>query len=235
MSQREIMRHFAAQEAAQWEEQTQTNPESQSDSWEQLAEVEKQLKELNARQARIESQLIKLLPSAREAEEQFATIVLAGKELREEIEQHKKNIATNISQYSAQVTATAGQVKEEFQHQLNILQVFFDETLKISNKNEQMVGRCQEMVATSSAIYNKGSAGVQEVSEKTQAHLKAAAEAHCKEIETQAQHFKVIYKRLSKLIVIGTIVILLCAFAAGTMAGAMWIQMRRHQAEETRR
>ncbi len=235
MSQRETMRHFAAQEAAQWEEETQTNPESQSDSWEQLAEVEKQLKELNARQARIENQLIKLLPSVRTAEEQFATIVLAGKELREEIEQHKKNIATNLSQYGTQVTATAGQIKEEFQHQLKILQVFFDETMKISDKNEKMVGGCQEMVATSSAIYNKGSAGVQEVSEKTQEHLKVAADVHRKGIEAQAQHFQAIYNRLSKLIIIGTIVILLCAFAAGTMAGAMWIQMKQHQTEETRR
>ena len=74
-----------------------------------------------------------------------------------------------------------------------------------------------------------------EVSEKTQAHLKVAAEIHRKEIEAQAQDFQSIYKRLSKLIVIGTIVILLCAFAIGSVAGAMWIIMKQHQAEETKR
>jgi hypothetical protein len=90
------------------------------------------------------------------------------------------------------------------------------------------------MVATSSGIYQKGSAGVLEVSEKTQAHLKVAAEIHRKEIEAQAQDFQAIYKRLSKLMVIGTIVILLCAFAMGSVAGALWAMMKP-QAEETRR
>jgi len=197
--------------------------------------MEKYLKELSARQSRIETHLIKLIPSARKAEEQFATIVLAGKELREEMEEHKKGITTNLIGYTAQVTTTAGQIKEEFQHQLGILQEFFDATLKISDKNEQMVGQCQDMVATSSAIYHKGSAGVQELSKKTQAHLKAAAEAHCKEIEAQAQRFGTIYRRLSKLIIIRTIVILLSAFATGTMAGAMWFYMKQHQVEEMRR
>lgn len=236
MSQREIMKLSATQEAAKWEDEEQPLPEGTNDSsWGQWTEMEKYLKELNARQSRIETHLIKLIPSARTAEEQFATIVLAGKELREEMEEHKKCITTNLVGYTTQVTTTADQIKGEFQHQLGILQEFFDATLKISDKNEQMVGQCQDMVATSSAIYHKGSAGVQEVSKKTQAHLKAAAEAHCKEIESQAQHFGMIYKRLSKLIVIGTIIILLSAFAAGTMAGAMWFYMKQHQVEEMRR
>ena len=229
------MRLLAAQEAAQWAEEEQTNPESQSDPLEHLAELGQQMKELDARQARIENHLVKLLPSAKKAEEQFATIVLAGKELREEMEEHRKAVATDLSQYREQVTTTAGQIKGEFQHQLKILEQFFDETLKISDKNEQMVERCQEMVATSSAVYHKGSAGVLAVSEKTQAHLKAAAETHRKEIEAQAQHFRTIYKRLSKLIIIGTIMILLCAFAAGTVASALWTQLRLEQATKTRR
>jgi hypothetical protein len=230
------MKLSAAQEAAQWEEEEQATPEGTSDSsWGQWAEMEKYLKELNARQSRIENHLIKLIPSARKAEEQFATIVLAGKELREEMEEHKKGITISLSGYTTQVTTTAGQIKGEFQHQLRILQEFFDATLKISDKNEQMVGQCQDMVATSSAIYHKGSAGVQEVSEKTQVHLKAVAEAHCKEIEGEAQNFQMIYRRLSKLIFIGTIAILLSAFAAGTMAGAMWSYMKQHQVEEMRR
>src|SRR5205085_846502 len=235
MSQRETMRLLAAQEAAQWAEEEQTSPESQRDPLEHLAEMSQQMKELDARQARIENHLVKLLPSAKKAEEQFATIVLAGKELREEMEEHRKAVATSLSQYRDQVTTTAGQIKSEFQHQLKILEQFFDETLKISDKNEQMVERCQEMVATSSAVYHKGSAGVLAVSEKTQAHLKAAAETHRKEIEAQAQHFRTIYKRLSKLIIIGTIMILLCAFAAGTVASALWTQLRLEQATKTRR
>jgi hypothetical protein len=236
MSQREIMKQSAAQEAAQWEEkEDQESLESESGLSDQLVEMSLQMKELDARQARIENQLIKLLPSAKRAEEQFATIVLAGKELREEMTEHRKNIATTLTQYRKQVTTTAGEIKGEFQHQLQILQVFFDKTLEISDKNEQMVGRCQDMVATGSGVYQKGSAGVLEVSKKTQEHLKIVAEIHRKEIEAQAQNFQAIYKRLSKLIVIGTIVILLCAFAIGSVAGAMWTIMKQHQAEETRR
>ncbi len=78
--------------------------------------------------------------------------------------------------------------------------------------------------------------GVQEISEKTQAHLKTAAEVHRKEIEAQAQRFGTIYRRLSKLIVIGTIVILLSAFVAGAMAGARtWSYLKQQQAEEMQR
>jgi hypothetical protein len=88
------------------------------------------------------------------------------------------------------------------------------------------------MVAMSSAVYHRGSAGVMEISEKTQAHLKAAAEAHRKEIEAQVQHFKTIYKRLSKWVVIGTSVILLSALIAGTMAGLMTARYRQLQEKE---
>ncbi len=235
MTQRETMKLLAAQEAAQWEEEEQIGQEGQSDLPDQLTEIALQMKELDARQARIENQLIKLLPSAKKAEHQFATIVLAGKELREEMAEHRKDIAASLTQYKEQVTATAGEIKSEFQYQLQMLQVFFDETMKISDKNEEIVGRCQRMVETSSGVYQKGSAGVLEVSEKTQAHLKATAGAHRKEIEAQAQHFKMIYRRLSRLIVIGAIVILMCTFAAGTMAGAMWSYIREHEAQATSR
>lgn len=235
MSQRETMKHLAAQEAAQWdEEEEQTSPESQTDSWEQLAEIGQRMEELNARQARIENHLIKIIPSARKSEEQFGMIVLAGKELREEMEQQKKGLATDLNKFNAQVKEMAGKVKEEFQYQREILQIFFDKALEISEKNEKMVTQCQEMVATSSAIYNKGSAGVQEVSEKTQAHLKAAADMHRKEIEAQAQHFKTVYRRLTKLVVIGTIVIFICALMMGTMAVATWLQMNQQQKESSR-
>jgi hypothetical protein len=149
--------------------------------------------------------------------------------------EHRNGVATTLAQYTEQVTTTAGEIKGEFQHQLITLQSFFDEVLRLSEKNEQLVGNCQDMVATSSAIYHKGSAGISEMSEKTQAHLKAAAEAHRKEIEAQAQHFESIYRRLSKLIVIGTVLILLTAFAAGTMTGSMWIAMRQGQAVKTDR
>jgi hypothetical protein len=229
------MKQSAAQEAAQWEEEEeQVSLESESGLSGQLTEMNQQMKELDARQARIENQLIKLLPSAKKAEAQFATIVLAGKELREEMAEYRKDIATTLTQYKEQVTTTAGEIKDEFQHQLQILQVFFDKTLEISDKNEQMVGRCQDMVTTSSAVYHKGSAGVLDVSKKTQEHLTATAEIHRKEIEAQAQDFQAIYKRLSKLMVIGTIVILLCSFAMGSVAGALWTMMKP-QAEETRR
>jgi predicted phage tail protein len=236
MSQREIMKQSAAQEAAQWdEEEEQQSLESLNVLSDQLWEMNQQMKELDARQARIEKQLIKLLPSAKKAEEQFATIVLAGKELRDEMAEHRKNIATSLTQYREQVTMTAGEIKGEFQHQFQTLKDFFDATQRISDKNEQMVKQCQDMVATSSGVYQKGSKGVLEVSEKTQAHLKVTAEIHRKEIGAQAQDFQAIYKRLSKLIIIGTIVILLCAFAMGSVAGAMWTLMREHQAEETSR
>jgi hypothetical protein len=236
MSQREIMKQSAAQEAALWEEEEeQASLESESGLSGQLTEMNQQMKELDARQSRIETQLIKLLPSAKKAEEQFATIVLAGKELREEMAEHRKSMGASLTQYSEQVTTTAGEIKVEFQYQFQTLKDFFDALLKISDKNEQMVKQCQDMVATSSGVYQKGSAGVLEVSEKTQAHLKVAAEIHRKEIEAQAQDFQAIYKRLSKLIVIGTIVTLLCAFAIGSVAGALWTTMKQHQAEETRR
>jgi hypothetical protein len=233
MSQREIIKQSAAQEAAQWdEEEEQQSLESLNVLSDQLSEMNQQMKELDARQARIENHLIKFLPSAKKAEQQFATIVLAGKELREEMAEHHKNIATTLTQYRKQVTITAGEIKDEFQHQLQILQVFFDETLKISEKNEQMVGQCQDMVATSSAVYHKGSAGVLEISEKTQAHLKSAAEAHRKEIEAQAQHFKATSKQLGKWVIIGTVVILLSALIAGTMAGLMIVRYRQLQEKE---
>jgi hypothetical protein len=233
MSQREIMKQSAAQEAAQWdEEEEQESLESQSILSDQLMEMNQQMKELDARQSRIENHLIKLLPSAKKAEEQFATIVIAGKELREEMAEHRKNIGVSLTQYREQVTSTAGEIKGEFQHQFQILKDFFDATLEISDKNEQMVKQCQDMVATSSGVYQKGSAGVLEISKKTQEHLKSAMEAHRKEIESQAQDFKMIYKRLSKLIVIGTIVILLAAFIAGTMAGLMTARYRQLQEKE---
>jgi flagellar basal body-associated protein FliL len=228
------MKQSAAQEAAQWdEEEEQASLESGLSG--QLTEMNQQMKELDARQARIENQLIKLLPSAKKAEEQFATIVLAGKELREEMAVHRKSMGASLTQYSEQVTTTAGEIKGEFQYQFQTLKDFFDAMLKISDKNEQMVKQCQDMVATSSGVYQKGSAGVLEVSRKTQEHLKATAETHRKEIEAQAQDFQAIYKRLSKLIVIGTIVILLSAFALGSVAGALWTIMNQHQAEETGR
>src|SRR2546423_13976404 len=113
MTQRETMRLLAAQEAAQWAEEEQTSLKSPSDPLEQLAEMSQQMKELDARQARIENHLIKLLPSAKKAEEQFATIVLAGKELREEMEEHRQAIATSLSQDREQVTTTAAQNKGE--------------------------------------------------------------------------------------------------------------------------
>lgn len=235
MSQRETMRLLAAQEAAQWEDEAQPELENQSEPPEQLTEIRRQMKELDARQARIETHLIKLIPSARKAEEQFATIVLAGKELRDEMAEHRNGVATSLAQYAEQVTATAGEIKGEFQHQLQILQSFFDETMKLSEKNEQMVGRCQDMVATSSAIYHKGSAGVSEMSEKTQSRLKAVAEKHRKEIEAQAEHFESVFGRLSKLLIVGTVVILLTACVAGALTGAMWLTMKVDQAVKTSR
>lgn len=124
MTQRETMRLLAAQEAAQWEDEGRTDSEDQGDPPEHLAVMWRQMKELDARQARIETHLIKLMPSARKAEEQFATIVLAGKELRDEMAEHRKGVATSLTQYREQVTATAGEIKGEFKHQLQILQSF---------------------------------------------------------------------------------------------------------------
>ena len=63
MSQRETMKLLAAQEAAQWAEEGQASPESRSGPLEQLAEMSQQMKELDARQARIENHLIKLAES----------------------------------------------------------------------------------------------------------------------------------------------------------------------------
>ena len=234
MSQREIMKQSAALEAAQWGEEEQVSQEGQG-TLEKLAGMSRQMKELDARQARIENQLVKLLPSAKMAEAQFATIVLAGKELREEIEEHRDSMAASLGGYKEQVTATAEEIKGEFQRQLNILQLFFDRLVELSEKNERMVERCEDMVATSSAVYHKGSAGVLEISEKTQAHLKTAAEIHRKEIGGQAQDFREVYRRLSRLIVVGTAVILLVAFAAGAAAGALWFATRQPQTEERRR
>jgi CHASE3 domain sensor protein len=193
------------------------------------------MKELDARQARIETHLIKIMPSARKAEEQFTTIVLAGKELRDEMAEHRNGVATSLAQYTEQVSATAGEIKGEFQRQLKILQAFFDGVLELSEKNEQMVERCQDMVATSSAIYHKGSAGVSEMSEKTQEHLKAAAEAYRKRIEAQAEHFESVFGRLSKLLIVGTAVILLTACVAGAFTGAMWVTMKVDRAVQTSR
>src|SRR5687768_8675069 len=122
MTQRETMKLLAAQEATQWEEEEQTSPEGQSDLSDQLAEMSQQMKTLDARQARIENHLIRLLPSAKKAEAQFATIVLAGKELRDEMAEHRKNIATSLTQYREQVTTTAEEIKGEFQRQFRILQ-----------------------------------------------------------------------------------------------------------------
>lgn len=235
MSQREIMRLSAAQEAAQWEDEEQPEVENQSEPSEQLIALGRQMKELDARQARIETHLIKLIPSAGKAEEQFATIVLAGKELRDEIAEHRNGVGTSLAQYREQVTATAGEIKGEFQHQLEILQSFFDAMLQLSEKNEQMVERCQDMVTTSSAIYHKGSAGVSEMSEKTQAHLKAAAEEYHKRIEAQAEHFESVFGRLSKLVIVGTALILLTACGAGALTGAMWLTMQVDQAVKTNR
>ncbi len=235
MSQRETMRLLAAQEAEQWEDEGQTNSEHQSDPPDHWTQVGRQLKELDARQARIETHLIKIMPSARKAEEQFATIVLAGKELRDEMAEHRNGVATTIAQYTEQVMTTAGEIKGEFQHQLITLQSFFDEVLRLSEKNEQLVSQCQDMVATSSAIYNKGSAGVSEMSERTQAHLKTTAEAHRKEIEAQAEHFESVFGRLSRLLIAGTFLILVTACVAGAMSGAMWVTMKVNQAVTTHR
>lgn len=230
MTQRETMRLLAAQEAAQWQDEGQADSEYQSEPPGHLSVMWRQLKELDARQARIETHLIKLMPSARKAEEQFATIVLAGKELRDEMAEHRKGVATSLTQYREQVTATAGEIKGEFRHQLQILQSFFDEAMRLSEKNEQLVGQCQDMVATSSAIYHKGSAGVSEMSEKTQAHLKAAAEAQREKIEAQAEHFETVVGHLSKLLLFGTIIILLTATVAGALTGAMWVTGKVEQA-----
>src|SRR4051812_24169354 len=98
MSQREIIKQSAAQEAAQWdEEEEQQSLESLNVLSDQLSEMNQQMKELDARQSRIETQLIKLLPSAKKAEEQFATIVLAGKELREEMTGQSKSIGASLT------------------------------------------------------------------------------------------------------------------------------------------
>lgn len=113
MSQRETMKLLAAQEAAQWKEEEQMSSEGQSDLPEQLSKMRQHMKELDARQALIENQIIKLLPSAKTAEAQFATIVLAGKELREEIVEHQKSIAMSLTQYREQVTKTVGEIKGE--------------------------------------------------------------------------------------------------------------------------
>lgn len=235
MSQRETMRLSAAQEAAQWEDEEQLELENQGEMPEQLTELGQQMKELDARQARIEIHLIKLMPSAKKAEEQFATIVLAGKELRDEMAEHHRIIGISLAQYQEQVTATAGEIKDEFGQQLQILQSFFDGVVKLSEKNEQMVGRCQDMVATSSAIYNKGSAGISEMSEKTQAHLKAVSEHHRKKIEAQAEHFESVFGRLSKLLAVGTFVLLLIACGAGVLTGAMWVTTKVDRAVKTSR
>jgi hypothetical protein len=227
MSRRETMRLSAAQEATQWEDEEQPESENQSEPPGQLTELGRQMKELDARQARIETHLIKLMPSARKAEEQFATTILAGKELRDEMAEHRRDIATSLTQYQKQVTATAEEIGGEFKQQLQILQSFFDGVLKLSEKNEQMVDRCQDMVATSSAIYHKGSAGVSEMSEKTQAHLKDAAEAYRKRIEAQAEHFDSVFGRLSKLLIVGTVVILLTACVAWRPASSSSRTRRR--------
>ena len=233
MSQREIMKRSAAQQAAQWDDEEEPiTLENQSELCEQITGIETLVNQLNARQARIENQLIHLTPSAKKAEQQFATLVLAGKELCEEIEQQRKELATNLGQHTEQVTARAGQIKSEFNRQYKMLQEFYNEMVKMNEKNEQMIGQCQNMVATSSAVYHKGSSGVKEISEKTQAHLKVATQEHCKEIEVQAQHFKTIYMRLSKLLIIGTIVILLSALIAGAIAGLMTARYRQLQEQE---
>ncbi|HWS99829.1 MAG TPA: hypothetical protein VN256_06095 [Pyrinomonadaceae bacterium] len=228
------MKQSAVQEAAQWEEE-QLSQDGQGDPLEKLVEMSQQMRELDARQARIENYLINLVPSAKKAETQFATVVLAGKELRDEIEKHRNSLTSSLSGYKEQVAGTAEEIKGEFEHQLGILQLFFDRVLELSEKNERMVERCQDMVAMSSAVYHKGSAGVLEISEKTQAHLKATAEVHRKEMGTQAQDFREVYRRLSRLIVVGTAVILLVAFAAGAAAGALWFVTRQPQTEERRR
>jgi hypothetical protein len=223
MSRREIMKHSAAQEANGWEEEDQDVPDGQGETpTDPPAEVSEKLMELDARQARVEAHLVKIMPSAKQAEKKFAEVVLAGKELRDEMAEHREKISASLKEYSAEVTKAGDGIKGEFQYQLQMLKGFLTAAREVADENEKLVERCQKMVETSSGIYNKGSAAVQDVSEKTRAHLKATAEKHGREIEAQAQHFKTIYKRMILLIVVGAVVIFLSALAAGFIASRMW-------------
>lgn len=232
MTQRETMRHLATQEAAQTEYEDQVSSASTSDSRGQLNEIEERMKELNARQSRIETHLVQMIPSGREAEKKFATLVLAGKELSDEVAEYREGLKMEFDGHCSQVTAATDKIGQEFQYQLEMFQAFFDAVKKLTEKNQQMVEQCREMVATSSGIYNKGSAGVQEVSERTQAHLKAATETHCTAIEAQIQHFKAVQERLRQILFIGTVIILLGTFVMGLAGGIMTIRLRQLQAVE---
>lgn len=222
MNRREIMKRSAAQEATEWEDEEAEDSETPVGSPDQLAEMSQKLRELDAVQGRMEARLNKLMPSAKEAEARLANVVLAGKELKDEIAEHRNAIAASLKDYSAAVAKAGKEIEDQFQLQVRVLRKFLELAEEKGNKNETLVARCQDMVTTSGAFYHRGSAAVQEVSKQTQAHLKATAEAHRREIEAQAQHFRRVYKHLIWLIVVGAVTIFLSALAAGAMAARMW-------------
>jgi DNA repair exonuclease SbcCD ATPase subunit len=199
---------------------------------ERLDENSLRLEEASARLAEIERYLAGLRPDAEKFAHEIGPIVLATKNLREEISQHKDEVKRDLQEHLKKMTATLKLIESQIgQHRTNI-ESDIEQADTVIGASEQMVKQGTSLLQQSMTIYTKSTQSVEDVALKSTKHIEATAQRASRMLDEQSGRLKKdmseleeMYYRMRDWLFAKTLVIGIISAMIGALAGGLMISL----------
>ena len=208
----------------------QPSPGANSEALELLNRSIKQVDELSARIAEIERHIANQRPDAEKFANEIGPIVLATRNLREEISQHKDEMKRGLESHRKEVAATLKQIVEQVgQHRTNIGNDI-SQVEAIVGTSYQMVQESQALSQQSMTVYTKATKAIEDVSLKATRHVEKTAQNAGQILDEQTEHLtksvremETMYYRMREWLITKTIVIAMMSALVGALVGGLMI------------
>jgi hypothetical protein len=162
-----------------------TSAQTSNLSSNEMAEVLTRLDENSARLAEIERQFAVQKPDAERFAQQIGPIVLATKNLREEIEKNRDAMKQELQNHQASVTATLDQISTQIgQHRANIETDVRNMDI-LAGGSDSILKESKDLLQQSMTVYSRSTQMIEEVSEKASTHITSTAQSNGKTMDEQ--------------------------------------------------
>ena len=184
------------------------------------------LEELSARMAEVERHIANQRPDAERFAHEIGPIVLATRNLREEIAQHKDEMKAGLDSHKKEVAATLKQVETQIgQHRKNI-EKDIGQLNGAFNVSQQMVQQGAELLQQSMTVYAKSTKVIEDVSLKAAMHVETTAvkartviEREGAGLKTDLQEMRMTFYKIRDWLITKTVAFGLASALFGALAG----------------
>lgn len=207
-----------------------SSPATNADVTALLNKAVTRLEELSARVAEVERQVAGQRPDAEKFANEIGPIVLATKNLREEISQHKDEMKKGLDAHKKEVAATLKQVEAQIaQHRTNIANDI-GQVEALVGESDQMIKEGKSLLQQSMSVYTKSTKVIEDVSLKAAKHVETTARKAGDILDEQAaglrkelKELEEMYYRVREWLITKTLAFGLVSALIGSMAGGLMV------------